>query len=62
MRNRSNEFNRNYALLKLYNEFLHPYKDSLRLAMASDLQGKQYRLAALLDQIEALMESFELAI
>lgn len=59
---RSNEFNRNYALFKLYNEFLNPYKDSLRLALTSDLHAKQYRLAALFDQIVNLMESFELDI
>lgn len=59
---RTNEFNRTYVLFKLYNEFISRYKNSLRIAMANDYHGKQYRLTALFEQIVNCMESFELDI
>ncbi|CAF1302859.1 unnamed protein product [Adineta steineri] len=59
---RPNEFNRTYALFKLYNEFINRYKTSIRLAMANDLHSKQYRLVTLFERIVDYMESFELDI
>ncbi|UJR28522.1 hypothetical protein I4U23_009760 [Adineta vaga] len=59
---RTNEFNRSYALFKLYNEFISPYKNSLRIAMTNDLHSKQYRMTTLFEQIVNHMDSFELDI
>ncbi|CAM4743164.1 unnamed protein product [Rotaria magnacalcarata] len=59
---RTNDFNRTYALYKLYNEFISRYKTSLRIAMINDLHNKQYQLVAVFEQIVTLMESVELDI
>ncbi|CAF1159331.1 unnamed protein product [Rotaria sordida] len=59
---RANDFNRTYALFKLYNEFISQYKTNLRIAITNDLHDNQYRLAALFEQIVTFMDSFELDI
>ncbi|CAF1076683.1 unnamed protein product [Rotaria sp. Silwood1] len=59
---RTNDFNRTYALFKLYNEFINRYKTSLRIAITNDFHDNQYRLAALFEQIVTFMDSFELDI
>jgi len=58
----SNGFNRNYVLYKLYDEYLSRYKNSLHLTMTNDYSSKQYRFAALFEQIVNLMENFEIEV